>query len=126
VDEAPDGQPALERLRASVDGAVVMLDLQMPGLDGMQVLHTVAQDQALVKRHAFIVMTGLERRTLPVAFTQLLTHLQVPVVAKPFDLDELMTAVQRAEGRLGQRPDLHQARYPQGAQGGAVGVAVPS
>jgi CheY-like chemotaxis protein len=101
VDEAPDGRPALDRLRASRQGTVVVLDLQMPGLDGMQVLQAVAADAALGRRHAFVVATAMDHRTLPLAFALLLTDLQVEVIAKPFDLDALLAAVRRAEGRLG-------------------------
>jgi CheY-like chemotaxis protein len=101
VEEAADGRPALERLRASVDGMVVLLDLNMPGLDGTQVLQAVAKEKRLMTQHAFIVTTAAHHQwTMPLAFAQLLSDLHVQVLAKPFDVDELLTTIQCAEARL--------------------------
>ncbi len=100
VWEASDGKPALERLRATEEGMVVLLDLNMPGVDGQQVLHAVAEDEALATQHTFIVTTALDRKTLPLAFANLLTQLRVDVLPKPFDIDQLLRTVQQAEARL--------------------------
>jgi CheY-like chemotaxis protein len=107
VFEAPDGKPALERLRESADSMVVVLDYNMPGMDGRQLLEAIAQHDDLVRRHALILATATYTRTFPLAFVRLLQQLNVQVVAKPFDLDELLAAVQQAADRLegGTRPE---------------------
>ncbi|MBF6590392.1 MAG: response regulator [Ktedonobacterales bacterium] len=99
ITEAPDGFAALEMLRASKIPHVVLLDLMMPRLDGHGVLGVVAGDRRLTERHRFIVMTAANR-TLPLAFANLLTSLAIPVIGKPFDLDELLEAVRRAASDL--------------------------
>lgn len=58
VHEAPDGQPALDLLRQSRQHMVVLLDLQMPNVDGVAVLEAIASHEALATRHAIIVMTA--------------------------------------------------------------------
>jgi CheY-like chemotaxis protein len=99
VYEAPDGQPALERLREHPDGMVVLLDVNMPQMDGIAVLQAVEADPPLAARHAFILMSAFHR-TLPLAFVQQMTRLNVPMVAKPFDLDRLVATVAAAAERL--------------------------
>lgn len=101
VDEAPDGKPALVRLRESHERMVVLLDLQMPGMDGLALLDAVAANEPLATRHAYILLTATPDRTLPLKTATLLTQLKVPVVAKPFDIDTLIEAVRQAEERLG-------------------------
>lgn len=100
VFEAPDGKPALDRLREHPQGMVVLLDLNMPGMDGFDVMKAVVDHAPLAARHAFIVMTA-NGRTLPLAFAQQLTRLNTPVLAKPFDLDKLLAAVAEAAARVG-------------------------
>jgi CheY-like chemotaxis protein len=100
VYEAHDGQPALTYLRTSPQPLVVLLDLNMPGLDGEGVLRAVARDASLTDRHAFVLVTAKHGRTLPLTFINLLSELHVPILAKPFDLDELLAAVRQAELRL--------------------------
>lgn len=99
VNAARDGRPALTRLHQSKERLVVLLDLNMPGLDGKAVLQAVAAHDVLATRHAFILMTANER-TLPLDFALLLTQLQVSVVAKPFDIDHLLELVAQASTRL--------------------------
>ncbi|HEV2458332.1 MAG TPA: response regulator [Ktedonobacterales bacterium] len=98
VEEAPDGRTALERLRQHPASLVVLLDVQMPEVSGIEVMETVASDPVLVTRHRYIVMTAAT--TLPLAFTNLLSKLQVPVLSKPFTADELLAQVGRADGSL--------------------------
>ncbi len=96
---AADGKAALDVLRKGSEGFVVLLDLQMPKVNGVEVLREISEHKRLVSRHAFIVVTA-NTQTLPLSFAQLLTKLQVPLIVKPFDIDPLLAAVATAEGRL--------------------------
>lgn len=103
VTLARDGVAALKAIRASGDRLVVLLDLRMPGLDGAAVLGTVAGDHTLARQHAYILMTA-DNRTMTLAFAGLLSQLEVPVLKKPWDLEELLTSVAEAAARLRARP----------------------
>jgi CheY-like chemotaxis protein len=109
VEEAPDGRLALRRLRASRDPHVVLLDLNMPGMDGKALLRAIADDpfddpfDALSARHAFILVTATDQRTLPLDVAALLTRLRITIVAKPFDITDLLAAVADAAARLPAR-----------------------
>jgi CheY-like chemotaxis protein len=99
VYEAPNGSPALERLRDHPSGMVVLLDLNMPGVDGMDVMRAVEEQEQLAARHAYIVMTA-SGRTLPLAFAKQLTRLRTPVLTKPFDLENLLDTVATAARKV--------------------------
>ena len=103
VYQAPDGKPALERLRTHPEGLVVVLDWWMPGRDGLQVVQAVAAEAPLATRHSYILMTALGK-TLPVPVVALLKQLGIPHGSKPFDLDDLLAAVAQAAARLSQHP----------------------
>jgi CheY-like chemotaxis protein len=100
VGDAPDGRKALQRLRAAPQRLIVLLDLLMPELDGQQVLETVAADAKLARHHAFVLMTA-HTRTLPLPLIAMLKQLDVSVLYKPFDIDALLDAVDRAGKRIG-------------------------
>lgn len=97
VYEASDGKPAIERLHAAQERLVVVLDMVMPGLDGVAVLRAVAAHDALATRHAFILMSANEEKLPP---PTLVTQVQAVVVLKPFDIDTLLAAVDEAAARL--------------------------
>jgi CheY-like chemotaxis protein len=97
--QAQDGRMALDLLRGSPVGMVVLLDVNMPGMDGRQLLRVVANDDQLAIRHAFVVMSAY-RGSLPLEFDTLLRELGVPVLGKPFDVDHLLGMVAAAEQRL--------------------------
>lgn len=99
VYQAADGRPALQQLRASREPMVVLLDMEMPGMDGVQVMQAVAADAALATRHVYVLVTA-NAKMLPSAFAALLSQLGVPVIPKPFDVDELLEAVAQAVARL--------------------------
>ncbi len=99
VHEATDGVAALDMLRRSKQPMVVLLDLMMPGLDGAGVLGAVSGDRHLAMHFAYILVTA-NSKTLPLAFVNLLTSLEVPVLSKPFDIDRLLSMVDRAAARL--------------------------
>lgn len=98
VLEAADGESGLERLRASEERLVVLLDLLMPGLDGIEVLQAVAADKQLATRHAY-VLVSVSRRALTEDLGPSL-GLAVPVVPKPFDMDVLLDAVAEADSHI--------------------------
>lgn len=99
VYQAADGRPALQQLRASHEPMVVVLDMEMPDMDGVRVMQAVAADASLAARHAYVMVTA-NATALPLDFAALLRQLKVPVIPKPFDVDELLEAVAEAAGRL--------------------------
>ena len=86
-----DGARALERWRANVPD-VVVLDLSLPGLDGLQVL---AQARAQQLKAPVLILTA--RGTVGDRVLGLNTGAD-DYLAKPFDLDELEARI-RALGR---------------------------
>jgi CheY-like chemotaxis protein len=104
VVEATEGESALAQLTDSPQGMVVVLDLQMPGVDGVAVLLALSKDEHLASRHAVILATAQDRRTLTWDVIKLLNWLDVRPLWKPFDIDELVELVQAAEQRLAPHP----------------------
>jgi CheY-like chemotaxis protein len=99
VVEARDGLAALDILRSSVSPMVVVLDLMMPVLDGAGVLGVVSSDRHLTQDFAYILITAAAR-TFTLAFANLLSDLSIPVITKPFDIDTLVSTVERAARTL--------------------------
>jgi CheY-like chemotaxis protein len=99
VFEAMDGREAYDLLTSHAEGMVVLLDLAMPGMDGPALLEALKEQPPLAVRHALVVVTAHVDATLPVRVAKLLSDLDVPVLGKPFGLDDLLAAVVRAEQR---------------------------
>jgi CheY-like chemotaxis protein len=91
VYEAPDGVEALDCVRVHARRLVVLLDLNLPRLDGWGVLQAVAETP-LAKRHRFLLVTA-QGEALPSALLNLLSRLHVTVIAKPCSLDRILEAV---------------------------------
>src|SRR5262249_47744284 len=87
------------RLHESARRMVVLLDMNMPGMDGRALLRAVARHDTLATRHAYILMTASEQ-PIPLTFVNLLLDLRVSILAKPFDIDHLLEVVGQAEQRL--------------------------
>jgi two-component system response regulator MprA len=102
VAEASDGAVALRRLRADAAPHVVLLDLRMPRVGGIEVLHEVAKDHDLLARNAFVLVTA-NLHTLDARALTFLDELSVATVAKPFELDDLLAEVASAAYRLAPR-----------------------
>jgi len=99
VLEAPDGRTALGELRSSARPLIVLLDHLMPELDGLETLDTIAADPLLAQRHAYIMLTA-DGRSEPVRLTSGGDEWKIPIVAKPFDLEDLLAAVAQARDSL--------------------------
>jgi two-component system KDP operon response regulator KdpE len=99
VCEAANGLDGWALLAASPAPLVVLLDYRMPTLDGSAFLQRVLQDSAVRTRHAFIMLSASPKQTAEEC-SAAIAMLRVDVVAKPFDIDELLAAVQAAQQRL--------------------------
>jgi DNA-binding response OmpR family regulator len=90
-----DGQDAITMLGGPTPGLrarVILLDVDLPGLDGLSVLRRLAQDD--VVRHTRVIML-----TVRAAETEILTALELGAfdhVAKPFSLPVLIQRIRRA------------------------------
>ncbi len=103
VYAAPDGMSALDRLRTHPSPMIVLLDWMMPGMDGLQVLHALAEDAAAVQPHVFFVLTASKDELtwrLGQHEVAVPSHLSVAVLGKPFDMDDLLEFVARAAAHL--------------------------
>jgi len=99
VAEAADGRAALAILRATSDRYVALLDQMMPQLDGFGVLSAIAEDERLRGRHSFVLMTACPR-TLPPALVRLASSFAIPIIAKPFEADEMIATITERMRRL--------------------------
>lgn len=101
VYEAEDGAEALELLRQSRIPLVVVLDLRMPRLTGDKLLQRVNRRKHLPAKHTFLLVTA-NRESLSPMSRRLLQQMDIPVVAKPFDLNDLLDLVAHAADTLSE------------------------
>ena len=101
VDEAENGTQALRLLLGDAtvgvearEYAVVISDLRMPGISGMELHARVAQARPELLRR-FILSTGDSVSSEAADF---LRHSSCPVLNKPFELAELRALVARVHG----------------------------
>lgn len=100
VLEAADGQEGLALVRASLESLVVLFDYKMPRLNGSDFLEAIGREPDVMRRHAFLFLTASNPGALPPTLAELLCRHGVPLIAKPFDLDQLLEAVEDAARRL--------------------------
>ncbi|HEV7125907.1 MAG TPA: response regulator [Ktedonobacterales bacterium] len=101
VSEAINAPAAIDLLRAAPTSWVVLVDLLLGAESGDSLLRTAAQDPALGSRHGYILTTA-STPSLVIPQTALLESLAVEVVYKPFEIDHLLAAVDRAAARAGR------------------------
>ncbi len=104
VSEASDGEEGLAALRSSLEPLVVLLDYQMPNMDGMQVLQAVRESGGQLLAHDYIVISA-NQATFPNIFIDLLRHLSIRVLPKPFEREALLATVAQAAERLAAPAD---------------------
>src|SRR6185436_3451444 len=88
--EASAGEQALEQLRARSAPAIVLLDLLMPGMSGLEVLDRLRHDHAQIP--VVVLSTEAQRRTVVEAVRRGASN----YLTKPFEDGELESALQRA------------------------------
>jgi two-component system, NtrC family, response regulator AtoC len=88
--EASSGEQALEQLRARSAPALVLLDLLMPGMGGLEVLDRLRRDHAQIP--VVVLSTEAQRRTVVEAVRRGASN----YLTKPFEDRDLESALQRA------------------------------
>lgn len=99
ITEAVDGSAALAMLRASSTPLITLLDLDLPHADGLAVLSAVAATPALADRHHFILLTAVSRGRVQET-DKICARLGVPVLRKPFEVDDLLCAIATAANEI--------------------------
>ncbi len=114
VQEAPDGERALKALKAGQTPLVVLLDYQMPGLTGDEVLQRALADGRVPPRYGYVIISGLTH-DFPPTFTELLRRLSIQILPKPFDQETVQAVVAFVASRLSATdPAASKRRFPFG------------
>jgi CheY-like chemotaxis protein len=100
VLEAADGHAALPILAEAAPSLaapslVALIDLLMPGMDGVDLLRSILANPRLATRHRYIGMTAAVGPVTSQA-EALLAQLHGAFLEKPFGIDTLLEAVARA------------------------------
>lgn len=94
---APDGETALEYLRSQSPDRprpdLVLLDLNLPGVDGREVLDEIKGDPALRQIPVVVLTTSAEERDVLRAYD---AHVNA-YVTKPLDFHDFINAVRSIE-----------------------------
>lgn len=115
VATAADGAQALELLTGANEAWLVLMDVMMPGVGGMEVCRRLVAEH-LAQRHRVVLMTAglLEDADCPPPARMILR--------KPFDVD-MLAGVMRA---LTHDLDAASAGVGEAAAGGLCAVALPA
>ena len=110
VSEAADGTAALALLRLNLSRKrphrlVVLVQQALPEVDGAAMLRTIAEDPHLATHHAYMLLAAPQEPSFPTIEEDVLAHLTVSVVPRPFEQDVLLSAVAQAASCLGMEPE---------------------
>ena len=85
VTRAASGPSALALLRSGLSPCLILVDLEMPLMSGMELKEELAQDEAL--KDIPVVVTSVSREHLD------RLHLSIQKLGKPFSLSQLIEVV---------------------------------
>ncbi|MDB4975119.1 MAG: response regulator [Myxococcaceae bacterium] len=104
VCEAENGQVALDRLQAMQERpSLMLLDLMMPVMGGVELLHRVKQEKRLARMPVIVVSASGESAQIPQANK---------FMGKPMDYDLLLRCVDELCGRTAACDFRQHAREP--------------
>jgi CheY-like chemotaxis protein len=101
VEEAADGQQALDKLMTSDGRMIVLLDYQMPIMDGYEVLRRAAAASLLPPRYSYVMISAAIDQ-FPPQFSTLLRQLGIQILPKPFDRDTILGVTRFLAARMEQ------------------------
>lgn len=104
------GEPAtaLRLLETAPEPLVVLFDAGVPRMSDGKITALIRREEPLFRRHAYICMSTSPGFIHP-DLLQALKDLAVPIIAKPFDLDEMLALVRYAAEGIPGRIDAHGA-----------------
>lgn len=119
VAATADATNGLAVLRAASQRAVVVLDVvpvpkMTVGADGLACLYALMSDPPLARQYACVVMTS-SPEWLCTMIGLVPEALAATIIRKPFELDELLAAVDQAARHLATTPPLRLVGTPYGA-----------
>jgi CheY-like chemotaxis protein len=100
IFEADDGATALTVLRLHPNPLLVLLDVMLPVMSGIELLETLSADPTLaplLQRHRFIILSATIRHA-HARIGPILTAHHIPVLSKPVNLDQLRATAAAAMG----------------------------
>jgi len=100
VTSAHNGKDALAQLEEDKDIEVVILDVKMPGLDGIETLKLIKEKWPLVE---VIMLTGHSTIDSAINTIKLGAY---DYILKPIEMEELVSKIEKAAGRKRNRDKL--------------------
>lgn len=99
VEEAADGQQALDKLQATDEQMIVLLDYQMPVMDGFEVMRRASAAGLLPPRYSYVMISAAVDE-FPAEFLTLLRQLSIQIMPKPFDRDTILGVTRFLAARM--------------------------
>lgn len=96
VGKAEDGMKALDVIRKT-EPDVVLLDLIMPKLDGLEVMQRINSDSRIKKHPAFIVISAIGKESIT---EDAFSHGAVYFIMKPFQNETVINKIKQVSGQL--------------------------
>jgi CheY-like chemotaxis protein len=90
VYEASDGDQAWEMIQRHRP-SLVLLDVQMPGMAGLQILRAIKENDSLAATHVILLLTSAQQSEIDAGLFAGADHL-----TKPFSPLDLLTKVEEA------------------------------